>query len=225
MYEFNVNSYKCTNLHMGNNRPFTAVLTADIVNSTKIPPLKEKKLLKELEKALTAYAVTFYRGDSFQVFMKSPEKSLRIALICRTLVISLMEEKAIKSDIRISIGIGSVEQPVKMPGTARGEAFVISGQGLDIIQGTEQRLLIRSGHAIADVGFQVIADYLDNIYRQMTAKQASVILDLLQGRLQKEVAFKQEKSISTISQFASSGRWSDIERLLQQFEQLINQLI
>lgn len=210
---------------MDNNRPLTAVLTADIVNSTKILPLKEKKLLKELEKTLTAYAVTFYRGDSFQAFIKNPEGSLRTALICRTLVISLMEEKAIKSDIRISIGIGSVQLPVKMPSIARGEAFVISGQGLDIIQDTDQRLLIRSGHAIADIGFQVMADYLDNIYRQMTAKQASVILDLLRGRLQKEVALKQKKSTSTISQFASSGRWSEIEKLLHQFEQLINQLI
>ncbi len=130
-----------------------------------------------------------------------------------------------QSDIRVSIGIGRVQLPVKMPGTARGEAFILSGRRLDEIQHTEERLSIRSGHTIADIGFQIMTDYLDSIYGKMTSKQAVVLFDLLRGGTQQEIALKLGKSKSTISQLVSAGRWPEIEKLLKQFEMLINQLL
>jgi hypothetical protein len=210
---------------MGLRKTIKAVLTGDIVNSTRIPALKEKILLKELGAELSDHATSFYRGDSFQVFMKEPEDALRMALICRTMAIGLMGDGEVPTDIRISIGLGQVELPVKMPAVARGEAFVLSGHGLDELQHTAQRLLIRSGHVIADIGFQVMSDYLDSIYDQMTPKQAEVIFYLLRGQTQQETAIRQKKSKSTISQLVNSGRWPEIERLLQQYEMLIKQLL
>jgi hypothetical protein len=204
-----------------------AVLTGDIVNSTLLGPDMEELLLKELGKVLSAYLIEFYRGDNFQVYLKEPAGALRVALLCRAKAISLtaMEEQPALSDIRISIGIGPVALPVRAPGTARGEAFLLSGRGLDEIQKTERRLSISSGSAIADIGFGVMADYLDAIYREMTAKQAAAIVWLLAGATQLEAALKLNKSKSTVSQLVAAGGWSEIERILQQFEMLINQLV
>ena len=202
-----------------------AVLTGDIVNSTAIPTTRERVLLKQLKKALPANQTSFYRGDSFQVFLKEAKGSLRTALICRTMAISLTEGGIARGDVRIGIGVGKVKRPVKMPEAAKGEAFVLSGRGLDHIEKTEEQLSIRSGHAVADIGFEVIANYLDAIYRDMTGKQAVVLLGLLQGQTQQHIAEKIKKSQSTVSQLANAGRWTEIERLLQQFELLINQVI
>jgi transcriptional regulator with XRE-family HTH domain len=69
-----------------------------------------------------------------------------------------------------------------------------------------------------------MADYLDAIYRGMTTKQAAAIVQLLEGDTQQEVASKLGKSKSTISQLVTAGRWPEIEKILQQFENLIKQL-
>src|SRR6202040_278768 len=116
-----------------------------------------------------------------QVYLKEPLPSLRLALLCRTQALCITEgkEEIHQSDIRIGIGIGRVLPPVKNLGTAKGEAFVLSGRSFDELQGTdkgqavERRLAIASGHPIADTGFQVIAEHIDSIYKGMTVKQAA----------------------------------------------------
>jgi hypothetical protein len=58
----------------------------------------------------------------------------------------------------------------------------------------------------------------------MTGKQAEVIFQLLKGEMQQVVAKKLKKTKSTIHQRVTSGRWPEIEKLLQQYENIINQL-
>lgn len=203
-----------------------AVLTGDIVNSTKLKAVVEKKLVKTLNDILKPYKFEFYRGDSFQVYMKEPCKALQVALLCRTAAIRTAQgEDIASSDIRISIGIGNVQMPVKILGSAKGEAFVLSGRLFDEMQKTDTRLSIAIEKNIANTGLLVIADYVNTIYEKMTAKQAEVIFLLLKGETQQNIANTLKKSKSTISQFASAARWTEIEKLLQHYENLINQLI
>jgi hypothetical protein len=227
MYGIGESSYICTEFKGSDmvKHPLHAVLTGDIVNSTQLPPMVEFILLERLKQTFSNYITEFYRGDSFQIYMRDPVGSLRVALLARSLAIGLNEadEEPALSDVRISIGIGPVVLPVKTPGTARGEAFLLSGRGLDEIQHTGRRLSMVCDRPIADIGLQVMADYLDAIYRGMTAKQAAAIVWLLRGATQQEVVVKLGKSKSTVSQLVTSGRWSEIERILQQFENLIKQ--
>lgn len=203
-----------------------AVLTGDIVNSTQLEKSGEKKLLKALHQVLEPYKFEFYRGDSFQVYMKDPQKSLRVALLCRLIAIGLNQgEYLTATDIRISIGIGNVITPVRTLGSAKGEAFVLSGRSFDEIQKTETRLAITAENKVVNTGLQVIADYINSILKGMTAKQAEVVVELLKGQIQQKVTTLLNKSKSTISQLVSAGRWNEIEKLLLQYETLINQLI
>lgn len=202
-----------------------AVLTGDIVNSTRLLPAQEARLTKALRLFLAGQVYEFYRGDSFQVYMRKPKEALRMALACRGLAIGITEESEEEiSDIRISIGIGEVNLPVNSLGVAKGEAFLLSGRQFDQLQQTERRLAISCSEPIANIGFQVVADYLDSIYKRMTAKQANLIVELLRGVTQQQAALKFEKSKSTVSQLANAGRWPEIERLLKQYEMLINLL-
>jgi hypothetical protein len=201
-----------------------SVLTGDIVNSTKLHAAKEKKLTNMLTDLFISRncKIEFFRGDSFQAYIKDAKGALRLALMSRVAAISFSKgEKIILSDIRISIGIGTVKTPVTSLKTAKGEAFVLSGRKFDEIAKTSQRLAIVSHNPLGNEGLQVIADYLNAIFSVMTSKQAEVIFELLKGESQKAVAKKFKKTKSTIHQRITSGRWPEIERLLQHYENLV----
>jgi hypothetical protein len=205
-----------------------AVLTGDIVNSTKLTAAKETKLSNTLIEifANNNSKFEFYRGDSFQAYVKTPVYALRLALLSRCAAIRLFkDDKVVLSDIRISIGIGEVKTPVRSLKTAKGEAFILSGRWLDEIIKKNERLAITTNNKLANEGLQVIADYLNVIFDGMTGKQAEVIFELLKGEMQKVVAKKFKKTKSTIHQRITAGRWSEIEKLLQQYENIINQIV
>ena len=203
-----------------------AVLTGDIVNSTLLGKAAEKKLLHLMQQLFRDHKLEFYRGDSFQALLQQPATALRLSLLCRSAAISLQEaQPPVLSDFRISIGIGEVISPVRTLKTAKGQAFVLSGRALDEITKTNSRLAITTGNELANEGLQVIADYLNSIFRAKTGKQAEVIFRLLKGETQQAVARTLKKTKSTIHQRVISGRWPEIEKLLFQFEKIITQLI
>ena len=202
-----------------------AVLTGDIVNSTRIGKANERKLLKSLQHVLAAHLFEFYRGDSLQVYIKEPRQALQMALLCRTAGMSITQDKIVApSDVRVSIGIGQVNTSVKSLGNAKGEAFVLSGRAFDEKLHSDTRLVISTANPLANEGLQVLADYINAIFKVMTSKQAAVIFELLKGETQQQVAAKMKKSKSTINQRVSAGRWPEIEKLLKQYENIINQL-
>jgi hypothetical protein len=198
-----------------------AVITGDIVNSTKLPASKTSRLTQRIIEVFDKNKNEFYRGDSFQAYIKEPKEALRLALLCRTAAINIAKDEKVVSDVRISIGIGNITGTIRSLKTAKGEAFVLSGRMLDEIIKTEQRLAITSGNNLANEGLQVIADYINSIFQLMTAKQAEVIFELLQGQQQQAVAKKLKKTKSSIHQRVTAGRWPEIERLLQQYENII----
>lgn len=202
-----------------------AVLTGDIVNSTRLSSANEKKLLKNLKSLLSPYKYEFYRGDSFQVYLKDARAALRTALLCRAAAISIPASKELMhGDVRISIGLGAVKSPVKILSSAKGEAFLLSGRMFDEITKSGKRMAIAIDSPVADIAFEIIADYLNSIFNVMTDKQAIVIFELLAGKTQKNVSDKLKKSKSTISQHVTAGRWYEIEKLLKQYENIITQI-
>lgn len=202
-----------------------AVLTGDIVDSTRLNSSQEKRLFTELETLLSPFPFEFYRGDSFQAYVDNGSQALELALLCRTTALALIQEETdFLPDVRISIGLGSVETPVKTPGSAKGEAFLLSGRALDELEKTQGRLVITIDHKLGNLGFMVMADYINSIYKQMTAKQAEVIKELIRGDTQQQVADKLNRSKSTISQHVTAGRWDEIEKILANYKKMIESL-
>jgi hypothetical protein len=199
-----------------------AILTGDIVNSTGLSPAQEKTLFELLKLFAAEYKYEFFRGDSFQIYVDDPKDALKMALVCRSLAIGLTENDE-RYDVRISIGIGEINLPIGNLGMAKGEAFLLSGRRFDDL-GDDRRLSIGCGNELADIGLEVIADYLDNIYGGMTGKQADLITSLLRGMTQQQVSVTLNKSKSTVSQLAAAGRWPEIEKLLEQYKRIIEKL-
>lgn len=199
-----------------------AVITGDIVNSTKLSGENEKLLFKQLKEWFRPYTFEFFRGDSFQVYLKDAKDALKLALMCRTLAIHLHSpEHEPLCDIRISIGIGTVSLPVRTLATAKGEAFLLSGRSFDSMVKEGKRLHLSINNPVAALTLELIADYLDSIYSGVTTKQAEVILELLNGRTQQEIAEKLSRSKSTVNQHVGSGRWEEIDKILGQYVKLL----
>ena len=199
-----------------------SVITGDIVNSTQLKTDQEKSLLKQIAAILEPHKHEFFRGDSFQAYVKDPALALKIALQCRTAAVGIdPEEFPAISDVRLSIGIGPVEEPVKALATAKGEAFLLSGRALDNMEKKEGRLIIVTENNMTNLALGVMSDYINSIYRHMTPKQAEVIAELLKGVSQLHVAEKLNRSKSTISQHATAGRWDEIENILNKYQQIV----
>jgi hypothetical protein len=198
----------------------SAVITADIVNSTRLKKADASRLMKALASALSGWQHEFFRGDSFQVLVPQPADALRLLLQLRTLAIRLNTTTA-PVDIRASIGIASVKQPVKKLQTATDEAFVLSGRAFDGME-KDQRLVITcpEKNSIAATGLEILADFIDYLFRRLTAKQAFVVSELLSGKNQLETARSLKKSQATVHKHTQAAGWPEMEKLMKQYQLL-----
>ncbi len=199
----------------------SAVITADIVNSTQLPKPEAKRLMKNILAVLEPHEHEFFRGDSFQVFIKSASDALTLLLLLRTIAIKLLPAAAPLSDIRASIGLAHVKLPIKSLNTASGEAFVLSGRAFDQMN-AGQRLTIccNEKNQITNLGLAVVARFTDYLFQRLTPKQAAVVFELLQHRTQTETARRLKKSQATIHKHTQSAGWPEIEKLLSDYRLL-----
>ena len=202
-----------------------AVITADIVNSTRLKKAEEKTLLSDLSSVLGSYKFEFYRGDSFQAYIPDPKQALKVVLQARAAAKRLSSGFSSPfADIRASIGIGNIATPVRDLKTAKGEAFLISGRAFDEMSKSGKRLKIQSANDAINLGLKIIANYADSLFAHLTSKQAAVIFELLMDHNQIETAKRLKKSQPTINKHAQAARWIEINNLIEDYQLYINQL-
>jgi hypothetical protein len=204
----------------------TTVITADIVNSE---PSWAKELGKRLEQTIyasqAAAKVFFYRGDSFQSYLPDPYSTYRLALKLRNQAKLFEKDRPeIKTDVRISIGIGTVELPITQLANAQGEAFILSGRSFDVMVQNEKRLSMQCGDGKTNVTLKTISLFTDYLFQSLTMKQAEVLEHLLNHRTQMETAKWLKKSQSTINRHVQSMGWKQMEELMELYEKSIQLL-
>jgi len=202
-------------------QPIRAVITADVVQFTGLTRELQQQLIGKISSALSSCRYDFYRGDSFSAYLENPGSGLSLALRLRLIALNHRgPDSANPTDLRASIGIGAVDEPMESLRTATGEAFTISGRNLDQILNSKQRLILQSTDPSQGPVLRVIAAFMDYLLGRLTAKQAEVIAVLLEGKTQVEVAEQLHKSQATISQHVQSSGWAEIEMLLKEYELL-----
>jgi hypothetical protein len=114
-----------------------AVITGDIVGSTKLTPGQLADVRKTLVEAVRAFpnkcvrkGPEFFRGDSWQMLLDAPENALNLALLIQAELISKLQVQT-----RAAIGIGVIANPEEALATSTGEAFTLSGRALENITG------------------------------------------------------------------------------------------
>jgi hypothetical protein len=204
--------------------PIVAVITADIVNSTRLKKAEEKMLISNLSSILKSYKFEFYRGDSFQAYIPDPKQALKVALQARAAAKRLSSGFSSPfADVRASIGIANITTPLRDLKTAKGEAFLISGRAFDEMSKSGKRLKIQSANDAMNLGLKIIANYADSLFDQLTSKQAAVVFELLMDHNQIETAKRLKKSQPTINKHAQSARWMEINNLIEDYQLFINQ--
>jgi hypothetical protein len=205
--------------------PIGAVITADIANFTQLTPGNQKRLISQISSLAKSHKIEFYRGDSFQIYLKHPQEALKLILKLRTATKAVAHHSSKPvADIRAGIGIGEVDTPVRTLRTATGEAFVLSGRGFDSTVNSKQRLIIQSKIPSFNETLKVIALFVDYLVDRMTTKQAEVIFELLNNLTQQEVARKLYKSQPTINQHIQSAGWTEIVNLMGGYEAITAQI-
>lgn len=193
-----------------------AVVTGDIVNSTKLSKPSSKKLYQELNKVMNGFENEFYRGDSLQILITDIGQALETALKLRIKALEFGSSK-LHIDIRFSIGIGKATLPVKSVLTATDEAFVISGRTLDSLS-KNQTLAIVSHQEEFNQTLRLISDFADYVMRTITAKQAVVMAEAISQRTQIEIASRLRKSQATVNKQLKAAGWGEIQQLLTEYK-------
>lgn len=199
-----------------------AVITADIVNSTLMGKAPFEALMNNLQQLFGKNNIEIYRGDSFQALVKNAEDALLNCVKSRLLAIKHTAGHRI--DIRMSMGIGVLDDTRVRLGSNMAALLVNSGREFDRLQTSSRKLYINSIEQEKNFTYDIIAEYLDSILERVTAKQADVLYPILCGKSQVETARLLNKTTATVSQHVKTARYDEIENLLNKFKILTNQL-
>lgn len=220
-----------------------AIITGDIVSSRNIKPANRQQLFKELSAFLKTLKKNYissyetFRGDSLQCKVILPELSLRAALLIRAFfrayvpgdAKSASQKKSNKGyfstkyDIRLSVGIGEVDFiDEKKITSSDGKAFRLSGEGLDSLKETSQRLMIKSVYTDFDEQLEPAVLLLDALITNWTQNQAALALYKLQQIKEDEIAALLHITQSAVTQRKKTAQWYAVEKLLNYFEKTIH---
>lgn len=197
-------------------------LTADMVNSTALSNREMVDLREKLEKTLkwNGCVYDFFRYDSMQILHRDPARTLRLVFALRAL--ARQSEKK-KTDIRISLTLGSVPVEIREFRFSNEEIFVMSGRHFDNMVTESKRFAIQllPNYKKWQPGFTVLAGFSDYLLSRITPKQAETLTMLMDGLSQKEIALRLDKSPSTVHKLTRAMLWNEMELLFPLYEQLL----
>ncbi len=195
------------------------VLSGDIVASRDI---SDKRALRRaidlgidrLGQSLGAVGMRF-RGDAFQVAIPEATESVTAAVIMRASLIEHSPSRQQMWDARIAIGIGEGSVPTLDNFIdADGETFVRSGQGLDALSESHQRLGLFLATPQPDLDLLML--FADDVISHWSHNAAEVVrFNLTTEHSQSELARRLGRSQPTINRRLSAARWSLIREFLE----------
>ena len=217
-----------------NKKKYYAVVTGDIIKSSRLTTLKGKKLFnfitkcyKELQKEfgdVLPLDISVFRGDSWQFLITKPSLSLKIALYFRTLLKTKVEGNPV--DTRLSIAVGKIEYvPDDNVSVGRGEAYIASGEGLDRLK--RRNMVFKTFAPVGESVLDLIIQLIDTLVNRWTFKQSLSVLGALKGLQQKEIAKLWKKSKVTqqsIGGHLDNAGYQSIERGMAYYEKSIQNL-
>ena len=163
-------------------KALAAAITGDIIASQNLPPAIQDKLVESITTAgktlqadqpeLIQGQVDVFRGEGWQFYCPNPHHAITAGFLFKTYLLGLY-----KIDTRFSIGIGSIDRlELDRISTSQGEAFLLSGRGLDEIS-TTRSIAIACTDQLSSIehSLKAIACLLEASTKNWTRKQALAI--------------------------------------------------
>ena len=188
-----------------------AVITADIVNSTKIEETSRYLLIEEVYKIIQEMQILspikceMYRGDSFQVVVDDVKRCLEVAILIR---LGLKKSNLLehgKLDARMAIGVGDISYEHEQVILSDGEAFRLSGRTFEKLN--KKRLLISTNIDNVDESLNVMLAFIDELLKGLSYTQSIYLYDsLLYNKSQMELANVYHTSQPNIAKHLKSAK-------------------
>jgi len=178
-----------------------AVITGDVVKSSKLPDDLRRKLSDILRKAyadlkamapalfpedVLRYPLAVFRGDAIQMVVVEPEYAAHAAVAFRALVLAASEKPRI--ELRLALGIGPIDF---VPGNdvheGDGEAFRLSGRALDEMK-SSATLAVASETSERQAALKTVLSLVDAVTDAWTPNQARAVAGAMKGRTQEQIA-------------------------------------
>jgi len=212
-----------------------AVISADIINSSKFEEQAFKDTMYVLEEPAGNYLVNrgepilSSRGDSFQLMTADVQNSFMKAIYLKSYFkkqqINLKSKKGNGFiDVRISLAVGMSKTIPEHIGKSMEEPFVLSGRALDKMKAKKQTFIITTSHDEYNKELELSCAFLDNVFDGWTLAQAEVIYYLVQGLKQTDIADRLNLSQPSISNRIQLARWNLIDKMNSRFLEIIEKL-
>lgn len=215
-----------------------AVLTGDIVNSSRLNPRERQNLFEAFPRlsvmlraqypAEVNYNISNFRGDGWQLIVNNPGKSLEIAIFIRTYLRFAIADK--KLDTRIAIGVGQVDfVPEGNVSAGYGSAYTVSGHLLETLPGNQRMALgfAVNEHAHIKSAAIILVELVDAIITSWGASQCQAVHWALQGFTQTQIAERwlpEPIKQPSVSNNINRSAWPTIKRSLVFFNTAISGL-
>lgn len=206
-----------------------AIITGDIVDSTKLSLAERETMLKDLQSLpeilspVEKIKIEIFRGDSFQIGIHDAEKSLKAALIVRAFLRSRrMAHPKIPLDARLALGIGTLDYESETLSTSDGEAFRLSGRLLDSMD--KSRLEISTPWNGINEELKLSTAFADDIISAWTPNQSRIVLmNLISARTHYEIAQELGISRQMVDKSLRASKEELIGAYIKRFERLITE--
>lgn len=228
-FEAYIAIYKLGGCWLAVQEKWFAVVTGDIVGSSRLAERRERALFR-LKNALESTKVFLqdtghyaavsgvFRGDSFQFVTGNTRHVLRAVLILKAL---LLTEVARPLRIRVAVGLGPVEElDWSSVEESHGLAFEIAGKALDNLPGY-RHLLVVSAQEGPNPCLATLSSCLDAISQKWTQVQGEALVSWLRGETQASVASALGVTQSAIQQRLSAACGFAVADALQYYESVV----
>ena len=219
-----------------------AVLTGDLVGSTKLGSALQRRIPEVMEEAFDSVRgasggaiplkLDVFRGDSWQTYVQEARLALWAAMYFRAL---LRERANVDTRVAIAIGPPTMIQMDRRVSAHNDEAFVRSGRLLNELEQRDKRVACtipepRNSPGVYALASSLIASLADEIGRGWTQSQAQALTFVLEAYpsdkeiRQEEIAEKwKPKPVgqSAVSKNLRKARWHVLSETLKQFEELV----
>ncbi|HJS01277.1 MAG TPA: hypothetical protein VJ780_10110 [Flavobacterium sp.] len=195
-----------------------AVITGDIMHSRK---LSSAVWLTDLKAVLNSYGSEpkdweIYRGDSFQLLV-AVEEALEIALLIKATIKQYKE-----LDVRMGIGVGTVDYVADKITESNGVAFINSGECFESLK--KQTLGIKTPWDNFNMQFGIIFSFMLLIADNWTSTSAKIFKEALENpeisQNQLAVALNR-KSQSSISTSLKRAAYEELKNMIVFYKQEI----
>jgi hypothetical protein len=202
------------------------VVTGDVVGSTKLKPLEREALfqvMREGSHELQAWLgkkkmpleVDIYGGDTWQILLTDPGKTLAAGLFFR----AFLRSRAPRRDTRFVAAVGPIDfVPRNKVSEGDGEAFRLSGQGLAELK--KRRMGFAGLDLSATRQWDLVFELIDALATRWPEKRALAVTGAVRDWTQEQIGQLWDPAIeqSTVNVHLKGAGWASIKRVLDEFQ-------